>query len=170
MVHRTMETKSDAAFLDAHIVGNHRIARGAADTLADPIDKAGAEHRQRAFQRSGGAKQRRAIEHVLDPEPEACSVAECVLDHGSEVRHTEHHVAHPFAFQPLQLVLGERAPADVDQRFWDAGRDRAEARGQPAGKDGHRHAHANSTFVPSKSNRNRISSRPAAAIAERKRR
>ena len=48
-VERLAQAIGRAAQLRRRFVGDHRVARGAADALADPVDKAGAEHRQRAL-------------------------------------------------------------------------------------------------------------------------
>ena len=62
-------------------------------------------------------------------------------------------------------MLGERPAGDLDERLRNRLGERPQPRRQAAGEDGDRQAHANSTFVPSKSNRNRTSSRPAAVMA-----
>ena len=58
-------------------------------------------------------------------------------------------------------MLRERAAGDLDERLGYRRRDGMEARGEAAGQDCDGQAHANRTFVPSKSKRNRTSSRPA---------
>ena len=76
----------------------------------------------------------------------------------------------PLVAEPGELVLDERPAGNLDERFRDRLGHRTQARGEPAGKNRDRKAHAKRTFVPSKSKRNRTSSRPALAIAARSRR
>ncbi len=93
------------------------------------------------------------------------AVAERVADHLAEMRHAEDHAVDALTPEPVQLVLRERPAGHLDERLRHRRRDGVEARGEAAGQDRDRQAHANRTFVPSKSNRKRTSSRPADAIA-----
>ena len=76
----------------------------------------------------------------------------------------------PCALQQLDLVHGERPAGHLDERLRDRLGDGPQPRGQAAGENRDRQAHANRTFVPSKSKRKRTSSRPALPIAARSRR
>ena len=67
--------------------------------------------------------------------------------------------------QEFELVNGKRLVRHFDERLRNRLGDRPQPRGQTSRKNGNRKAHASRTFVPSKSKRNRTSSRPALHIA-----
>ncbi len=121
-----------------------------------------AKHRQRPLQRAAGSEQRLAVEHVVDATVPATAVAERLADHLATIPDAEDDALDALAAKPVELVLGERPARHLDERFRDRLGHRPQPRRQAAGENGDGQTHANSTLVPSKSNRKRTSSRPAA--------
>ena len=108
--------------------------------------------------------------HVDEPHIPPTAVAERGFDLIGAVPDEPGHVSHSVLLQEFELVNGKRLVRHFDERFRNSLGNRPESRGQTSGKHGDRKAHASSTFVPSKSKRNRTSSRPALHMAARSRR
>ena len=130
-------------------------------------EEARAEQRQGAPQRAAGPEQHAAIVGIHHLDAELAAIADHGLDLLGEMRDAQHDPADPVGPQQLELVDDERLAGDLDQRLGDRRGDRLEPRRQATREECHRQRHDTTTRVPSNSNRNRTSWRPAAAIAAR---
>src|SRR6266508_3846045 len=107
--------------------------------------------RQRPHQRSSGSELPVTIKDVPKAHAPIPTVAESCANRVAETPNAVDHVPHALLTQHIELILGDRpqpgSKTPREDRDWKR--------------------HARSTLVPSKSNRNRTSSRPAFAIAPR---
>ena len=126
--------------------------------------------RQSTADGAAGAEQPRPVVHVAEAHRPPGTIAKPGLELLSTVADEPHDVGNSLRAKQIDLVFGKRAAGDGDERFGESVGGWTEPGCQPAGKDRDRQAHASSTFVPSKSKRNRTSSRPARPIAARSRR
>src|SRR5207253_1222538 len=94
-------------------------------------------------------------------------VADNRLNLLAQVPYAKHHFCHALTFQIGQLTQYEGLAGHVHQGLGNGLGDWMKAGGQTTREDSHRELHENSTFVPSKSNANRTSSRPALVMAWR---
>src|SRR5262249_10430954 len=123
------------------------------------------QERQRPADRAGSPPQFRAIERIGNLQAERRAVADGLLHLLSQVAQAEDDPAHPLVAQLAELVVDERPAGHLQQALGCLLRQRSQPGRQAAGQDGTRQStHWKTTFVPSKSNRNRTSSRPWSAI------
>src|SRR5262249_22774452 len=111
-----------------------------------------------------------AVEDVADGEVPAASVADLFLNAFAKVGDAKDNLLNALTTEPFDLMFDERATADIDEGLRNGFGHRFQTGREPARQNRDRQAHANSTFVPSKSNRNRTSWSPALLIADRRRR
>ena len=124
------------------------------------------------LQRAAGAEQRRRRRtHTRCDSPQRAPSPSASRIISPRCADAEDDVARrPGARASSSWCSANGRPATSTSAFGIVVGDRPQPRRQAAGQDRDRQAHANSTFVPSKSKRNRTSSRPAVAIAARRRR
>jgi hypothetical protein len=120
-------------------------------------EERGSNQRQRASQGAAGAKRTGAIVRITDAQAPARSVADRRLDLCAQMTDAQDDVADATAAEQLELMDEKGSARHVHERFRDVTCERAKPCCRAAGQDRDRQHYETSTFVPSKSNRNRSS-------------
>ena len=147
--------------------GGHRLVVAFQVRVAVEHQERLAQERHRLAQRAASAERPLAVARI----PHAQAVRRPVADGGlhalAKMPEAEDHVRNAARLEQLELARRKRLARHVHERLRCVSGGLAQPRRQPARKNRDRQAHETSTFVPSKSNRNRTSSSPALRIAVR---
>src|SRR5258707_10746654 len=122
------------------------------------------------MQRSARPEQPLTIKRIANLHAPLPPSAKGSDDSLSQVTNAEDDTRQALPTQLLELMHSKRLAGHVDHHLGQIGGERPQPGSQAARQNRHRQAHPNNTLVPSKSKRKRTSSRPACAMASRRRR